>query len=122
MSKSAFTLKVFGIYLLVLGPGLILLPNLILSLFGIAQTSEVWIRVAGVLVLNIGIYYGVAAQSEAKPLFLASVYTRVLVFASFVIFALSGLVSPAVILFGSVDLAGGLWTLFALNAEKKRIA
>jgi hypothetical protein len=119
MSKSAFTLKVFGIYLMVLGPGLILLPNLILSLFGIAPTSEIWIRVAGVLVLNIGIYYWFAAQSEARPFFMASVYTRALVFASFVIFAFSGLVSPAVILFGSVDLAGGLWTLFTLRAEKK---
>lgn len=119
MSRSAFTLKVFGIYLIVLGPGLILLPNLILSLVGISPTSEVWIRVVGVLVLNIGIYYGVAAQSEARPLFLVSVYTRALVFVSFVVFALSGLVSPAVILFGSVDLAGGLWTLFTLSVEKK---
>ena len=33
MSKSAFTVKAFGIYLLVLGVIIILIPNLLLSLF-----------------------------------------------------------------------------------------
>lgn len=54
MSKPALTLKWFGIYLLMLGAGLALLPNLLLSLFLIPPTDEVWIRVVGVLVFNIG--------------------------------------------------------------------
>jgi hypothetical protein len=54
MSKSAFTVKAFGIYLLVLGVGLTFAPNLLLSVFGMPATSEVWIRVVGVLVFNIG--------------------------------------------------------------------
>ena len=69
MSKSALTVKVFGIYLLVLGVCLTVLPNLLLSMFGIAQTTEVWIRVLGVVVFNVGIYYWYAAQSEAKEFF-----------------------------------------------------
>ena len=44
MSKSAFTLKVFGIYLLVLGLGLLVMPNLLLGIFGMPQTTEVWSR------------------------------------------------------------------------------
>lgn len=69
MSKSAFSVKAFGIYLLVLGVGLAFAPNLLLSAFGMPVTSEVWIRVVGVLVFNIGIYYIYAARCEAKAFF-----------------------------------------------------
>ena len=87
MSKTAFTLKVFGIYLIILGIVLILVPNILLSIFGMPETSEVWIRVVGVLAFNIGVYYIFAAKSEAKPFFYASVYTRIFVFIIFTIFA-----------------------------------
>lgn len=119
MSKVAFTLKVFGIYLLGLGLGLTLVPNLMLSLFGIAPTSEVWIRVAGVLLFNIGIYYWYAAQYDARAFFMASVFTRTLILVAFATFALLRLVSPVLILFGLVDFLGGMWTLLALRAENK---
>ena len=94
MSKPALTLKVFGVYLFILGLGLILLPNLILSVFGVPPTSEVWIRVVGVLVFNIGIYYWYAAKHEARIIFLASVYARTFVLAAFIAFVVTGLVSP----------------------------
>jgi len=118
MSKSAFSVKAFGIYLLVLGVGLTLAPNLLLSVFGMAATSEVWIRVVGVLVFNIGIYYVYAARCEAKAFFQASVYTRTLVLASFAAFAVLGFASPVLILFGVADFAGGIWTHLTLRAEK----
>jgi hypothetical protein len=117
MSKPALTLKWFGIYLLLLGAGLALLPNLLLSLFLIPPTDEVWIRVVGVLVFNIGVYYLFAARSESRELLLASVYTRALVLLSFALFALLGLAEPVVVLFGAVDCLGGLWTLYALRRE-----
>ena len=41
MSKLALRVKVFGVCLLILGIGLILLPNLILSVFGVPPSSEV---------------------------------------------------------------------------------
>jgi hypothetical protein len=117
LSKSAFTVKAFGIYLLFLGLSLIFVPNLILSTFSIPQTSEVWIRVVGVLAFNIGIYYWYAAKSEAKSFFMASVYARGFVLLAFTIFASLGLASPLLILFGAVDFAGGIWTFRALQAE-----
>lgn len=120
MSKSAFTLKAFGIYLLALGVVLTFVPNLLLSIFHIAETSEVWIRVVGVLAFNIGLYYIYAAKCEAKTLFRITVYTRTLVFISFTTFALLGLVSPVLILFGTIDLFGGMWTYLTLKTEEQR--
>ena len=76
MSKSAFTVKVFGVYALVLGIALIVVPNLLLGIFGLPVTSEVWIRVVGVVVFNFGVGYWFAAKSEARAFFQGTVYSR----------------------------------------------
>ena len=117
MSKAAFTIRAFGIYLMVLGLTLTLVPNLLLSTFGIPETSEVWIHVVGVLVFNIGVYYIYAARCEARAFFEASVYTRAVVMVAFAAFAALGWVSPLLILFGAVDFMGGIWTWLTLRAE-----
>jgi hypothetical protein len=115
MSKATFSARVFAVYVFAVSTVLVVAPNVLLALFGIAPTSEVWIRVAGVLAFNIGIYAWVGARNNA---FLeASVYTRMLVCAAFFVFALLGLVSPMIVLFGCVDLAGGIWTWLALKAD-----
>jgi hypothetical protein len=94
MSRAAFTLKVFGTYLLFFGTSLIVIPNLMFSVFGFPQTTEVWIRVVGTLAIVIGIYQWNAARSEAKVVMQGSVYARVFVFLAFVAFVLLGFVKP----------------------------
>lgn len=119
MSKSAFSAKVFAIYLFVVGTMLVIAPNVLLSIFRIAPSHEVWIRVLGVVAFNIGIYAWVAARYENKPFLAASVYTRFIVFVAFIVFAGLGLASPMIVLFGVADLLGGLWTLYALKADAR---
>jgi len=118
MSKAAFSAKVFALYLFMIGPVLVFAPNFLLGLFGIAPTSEVWIRVVGVIAINLGVYSWVAAQHKTTAFLKASVYTRLFVCGAFTVFAVTGLVSPMLILFGLVDLAGSLWTYFALKADR----
>lgn len=117
MSRAAFSAKVFAIYLFVLSPVLVFAPNFLLSMFRIIATTEVWIRIVGVLAFNIGVYVWVAARHENRPFLEASVHTRVLVFITFLVFALTRLASPMLVLFGVIDLCGGLWTYFALKAD-----
>jgi hypothetical protein len=76
MSKTAFTIKASCCYILALGLGLVLVPNMVLSLLRMPPTSEVWIRVLGVVVINIGVFFWVAARTEAVALYRASVYVR----------------------------------------------
>ena len=118
MSCAARSLKCFAIYLMLLGLVLVLVPNLILTLFKMTPTTEVWIRVVGVLTFNIGVYYWYAARSESRPLFWATVYTRALVLASFAVFAALQMSEPVLVLFGAVDFGGGLWTLQALRRDR----
>ena len=120
MSKAAFTIKVFAVYLVVLAVSLILVPNLLLAVFGLPATNEVWIRVLGVVVLILGGYYWLAAKNEAAWFFQFSVYGRSFVLAVFIAFVIAKLVSPVLILFGAVDLLGALWTFAALRHVAQR--
>ncbi|EAT59475.1 hypothetical protein [Chlorobium ferrooxidans] len=119
MKQSVHSLKLFGLYMNLLGAALIVVPNLLLSLFGIAPTSEVWVRVAGVLVFNLGIYYRFALKNPDKAFIQASIYARMFVLAAFIAFILFGFATPVFLLFGAVDAAGALWTWIALRGEER---
>ena len=120
MSKAAFTIKAFAVYLFGLGVLLLLAPDLVLGPFGFPAPKEVWIRVLGVVVINLGAYYWAAAASETRRLFMVTVYTRVFVLAAFTGLALLDFARPALTLFGIVDALGALWTYFALKSDEGR--
>ncbi|RZJ03520.1 MAG: hypothetical protein EOP39_21545 [Rubrivivax sp.] len=119
MSHAAFTIKAFALYLMALGASLVFAPDFMLPLFGFAPTSEVWIRVLGVVVFNLGWYYWYAAVSEARPFFAASVFTRVFALLAFAGLVLTGFASPMLALFGVIDAAGGAWTWAALRRDRR---
>lgn len=117
MSKSAISAKVFAVYLFIVGAVLTVAPNFLLSIFRMASTTEVWIHVVGVIVFMLGVYAWVAGKHENRPMLEASVYTRSFVFLAFTTFAVIGLASPTLIVFGIVELVGAMWTYFALRAD-----
>jgi hypothetical protein len=118
MSKSALSVFVFGLYLLVLGIVLLVAPNFLLGLFSLPSTTEVWIRVAGMLVLFLCFYYTQAARKEMTDFFRWTVYVRSSVILFFAVFVLVGFAKPPLILFGVVDLLGAIWTGIALRSQK----
>lgn len=115
MSHSAKTIFLYGIYLVLFGAGLILIPNLLLALFGFPATEEVWIRVVGVLVLILGYFYIQSARHGQRHFYRLTVHGRLLVFTTFTLFVLLDMVSPTLLLIGMVDLAGAYWTWHALR-------
>jgi hypothetical protein len=117
MSPAARSVHVFGIYLLVLGAGLLTVPNFLLGLFGLFPTLEIWIRVVGMVVVFLGVYYRVAAAAELAPFFLASVLLRASVPVFVLLFILAGWAQWPLLLFGLVDAAGAAWTWKALQAR-----
>lgn len=116
MSKVARTISVFGLYLIGLGVILLVGPNLLLGLFGVTQTTEVWIRVVGMLVFLLGCYYLLAARHELTQFFQWSVYIRASVILFFILLVLFNLADPPLILFGVIDLLGAIWTGLTLRA------
>ena len=118
MSKSARSLFVFALYLAMIGAILLIAPNFLLGLFSLPSTSEVWIRVVGMLALFLAFYYTQVARAEYRDFFRWTVYVRASVTLFFTAFVLLGFVSPILILFGVVDLLGAVWTGLALRGEK----
>ena len=117
MSKSAFSLRVFSIYMFGLGAVLVTAPNLMLSLFGVPQTQEVWIRVVGMLVLILGYLDFMASRHELQVFFRWSVPVRLAVPVFFIAFVALGLAPPVLMLFGAIDGAAAIWTVMCLRAD-----
>lgn len=118
MRNARQSLTVWAIYVYVLGAALLVIPNVILGLFGIAETDEVWIRVVGMLVIIFGILYSGALREETREMYLASVIART--FAAIVLVALAFTVGPwQLVLFAALDAAGAAWTGLALRADER---
>jgi hypothetical protein len=117
MKKSSTSLFVFGIYLIGMGVGFLFTPNMVLNLFGIPATDEVWPHVVGAIALALAFYYISAARADVRTFAQWTVPARIGVFIAFVGFVVAGLVGPIMIALGSVDLLGALWTRLALKAE-----
>ena len=119
MSKSAQSLFVFSIYLFILGLILLVIPNVLLNLFTLPETNEVWIRVLGVVLAILGFYYFQASKNEMIKFFQWSVYARAVVPIFFIVFVLLDFAPPILILFGVIDAAAALWTHLSLRSEKQ---
>ena len=120
MSQAAKSLFVFGIYLCGLGLILLLVPNLILQVFGAPPTNEVWIRVNGMFVLCLSFYYVQAARNELTSFIRWTVWARLAVICYFAAFVLLVSAPKALLLFGLIDLLAALWTWLALKADEAR--
>ena len=116
MSKAAKSVFVFGIYLIIIGLGFLLVPNTVLGLFGFPITTEPWIQVVAVLLLILAYYYIQSARNELTLLFRFSVHARMSVILFFIAFVLLGLAPSILIMFGVVDLAAAIWTALALKS------
>ncbi len=119
MSNEAKSVFVFAVYLVLLGTTLLVVPNVLLSVFAYPPTDEVWIRVAGMLLVLIAFYYIQAVRNELIAFFRWTVYARAAVILFFIAFVVLGLARPILILFGAVDLLAALWTAVALHSSKK---
>ncbi len=117
MSHAAKSLFVFGIYLCGLGLLLLLVPNLILPLFGAPPTNEVWIRINGMFVLCLSFYYVQAARHGLTVFIRWTVWTRVAVIIYFAAFVLLVSAPKALLLFGLIDLLAAIWTWLALKKD-----
>lgn len=117
MTPAAKSIYYFGFYLYLVGFTLIAVPNLLLSTIRIPETNEVWIRVVGVLALCLGYYYHRSGAVNDIAFCRLTIPTRILVFLSFLTFALADYVSPVIIVFGVIDVAGAVWTWTSLKKE-----
>lgn len=114
-SHAALSVEVFGLYLMLTGLALLTHPNTLLGLFGIAPATEVWIRVVGALALIVGYYYWACGRAGALVFFRASIVGRLGFCAACVALILLVQAPVQLLMFAAIDLAGALWTGWALR-------
>jgi hypothetical protein len=107
------SILVFGIYLIVTGATLLFTPNLLLKILGLHETNEIWIRIAGCLAMNIGIFNVLAARFRVKQFYNWMFIARGLFIAEILSFVVLGQVPNIFLIFAATDLLGIAWTYFA---------
>ena len=118
MNKCKNSIYAFGIYLLFIGILLIAIPNTLLPIFGFKLTTDVWIRVLGMVLFFLSWFYFTAAKFDWVEFYKVSVMIRISILAFFIGFVILGLAPWTLILFGLVDAATGIWTGYTLKTVR----
>ena len=117
--RAVRSLFVWGCYLTVLGGVLLVSPNTLLALFKLPPTQEVWVRVVAMLTLILAYTSFMAARTANAEYMRWSVTARAAVPVFIVSYFLLGWAPAALLPFGAVDLAGSLWTRWALARDSR---
>lgn len=117
MSAAAKSLVVWGVYLVLMGGGLLLFPNVLMRLFGLAESREIYPRIVGILFLILSYYMFRAARAELRPFFRWTVHARAPIVFVIALFVILKMAQPTVLLFGLFDFLGAVYTALALRSE-----
>lgn len=117
MSPAAKASVAFGLYAGAMGVLLALVPNPVVTLFGMPPTEEPWVRVTAAMALALSVYYITAGQHELVAFFKASIAGR---------FAFAVVVTGCAIawqwwpllIFAGVDASTACLTAYLLRAQK----
>jgi hypothetical protein len=117
--RARRSLHVWGWYVGALGVALNVTPNALLTLFLLPPTTEVWVRMVGMFLLFLA-YLSFASSREGNAGYMRwSVHVRLAVPAFFVTYVALGWAPVALLPFGAVDVAGALWTQWALAKDAR---
>lgn len=114
MSRPARSLFVFGIYVLLVGSVFILMPAELSSVLRLPPATAGWARAIGLLALVIGAYDTVGARAECMPYIRASIPVRLAFAGAMALLVAFGEMPATILLLAATDIAGALWTAFAL--------
>ena len=110
MDNTALSIRIYSFFLFLMGTVLVMNPNLILTLFGFAKTSEIWIRMLGLFTFTTGFYYFYSSRHQQLAFYKATIFGRLFFFLMTIVFVFAFRQSMMLALIGSVDLTGALWT------------
>jgi hypothetical protein len=120
MSHAARSMLAFGIYLAVMGGGLLFVPALPCRILFLPPESHFWLRLNGMFCWTLCYYCVRAAREEARTFMSWSVWPRSATILFMAVFVAMGLVGPMALLIGAVDSLAAIWTALALRADARR--
>ena len=115
MTSTAKSVFYYSFYMLGMGLALLLIPNLILGLFGFDPTNDIWIHILGLFAFCAGMLYFYCGRTNQTGFFRISIIERIVFFVGMVGIVLFLRANPILALIGSVDLFGAIWTAVTLR-------
>ena len=106
MNQSTKSVMVFGVYMMLTGAVLLATPNLVITLLGFAEASDVWIRLFGWLLISGGFLYVWVGRTGFFPFARATVPARLAVIVVHVVLVALDLAPPILFVFGLIDVVG----------------
>jgi len=119
MKMSSISMIVFAGYLFCLGLIFIIIPNPVITFFGLLPTTDVWIRILGYILAALAFYYVMAVRENAENFYRWTIYARLPILPTFAAFVLAGIGPPIILLFGTFDSGCAAWTWYALKKEQQ---
>ncbi len=89
----------------------------LLGLFDLGSTTEVWIRILGIIVLTLAILYSGIIKAGNKEVIKTTVWGRLFAASGIILLALLGFSKLTLILFATVDIITAIWTWFELKEK-----
>ena len=121
MKATLNSIRLFGIYSLIVGLVLLIMPHVILPLFNLSCEGQEWIRLLGFVLMCSSYYYIRASYKGNIDFAICTIHTRIAAPFVVLILFLTGVVKQSFLLFGLVDGLGGLWTLITFKKEKEKM-
>jgi len=115
--RARRSLFVWGWYVGALGVVLNVSPNTLLALFFLPPATEVWVRMVGMFLLFLSYLSFASSRSGNAEYMRWSAQIRLTVPLFFVTYVAMGWAPPALLPFAAVDVAGALWTRWALAKD-----
>jgi hypothetical protein len=116
MNRVAVSVFAWGLYLIGAGLGFLFVPAPLLSLFRFSPAPEGWIRIIGLLVAILGVYYVYCALKNDITFIRITAYGRVAFALGSLVLVILKLVEPPMLLIGGLDALGATWTFLSLRA------
>lgn len=117
MTSTAKSIFYYSFYMIGMGLILYFNPNLVLGIFGFEPTTDVWIRILGLFAVCAGMLYFYCGRTNQTGFFRISIPERIIFFLGMVGIVLFLPANPMLILIGSVDLFGAIWTALTLRSS-----
>ncbi len=122
MDLAGISMFVFGIYIIIIGTGFLVMPNVILPIFKFEKTNEVWIRIMGLIVAILGYYYINATVHDLTVFYWSTVWGRFVILVGFTLLVVLKKAKPMLVLFGLVDSAGAVWNYYLCSWRRRKVS
>lgn len=119
MKKTELSIKIWSIYLFILGLSMVIFPVATVGMFGYSGTGELWIRFVGILSVVLAMFYMQVARYRVQELYSWKIAGHVFGIVCMLTFLFSGIADGRIIGTIALELMACLWTLLALRSERK---